>query len=147
MTIRYATLDDKDMLIKLFNTVFGSEGELLAIEYIDCYLSDDYRKPYFVVKEFDGEIIGAAAYSQELFTTDTWGLSWVAVLEEHCNQGYGSDLVNFCIDEIYKKIENYAFIILGTFPNKTGLYDKNEFQHIFSDEAHGNLMIKKIEKD
>ena len=91
--IRYAHSNDIETLIVLFNTVFGNDGEHLAREYLQCCFSEDYRKPFFVVKEMDGQIIGVAAYSQELFTIKIWGVSWVAVLPEYEKNGYGTELI------------------------------------------------------
>lgn len=145
--IRYATIDDKKEMLHLFNSAFGHDSDKLANDCIDCCFSNDYRKPHFVIKEIEGEVVGASAYSEELFTTCTWGISWVAVKEEYRHKGYGTELVNFCVNEIKTKIDTYAFVILGTFPNKTGLYENNDFQKIFSDADHGSLMIKKIIKE
>jgi hypothetical protein len=35
------------------------------------------RKPTFILAIDKDEIIGTAAYTEELFTTDTWGIGWV----------------------------------------------------------------------
>lgn len=147
MTVRHAKQSDTQDMIELFNHVFGKSGEQLACDYINSCFSNDYKKPHFIVKEVNNEIIGAAAYSEEIFTTNMWGISWVAVSESHRNKGYGSEIIKFSIDEIKKNIEDFTLVILGTFPNKTGLYDRNNFKNIFSDAEYGNLMIKKIKRN
>jgi len=143
--IKLAIQDQSENLIKFLVDVNGKENDRLAREYVSCCFSNDYRKPIFVTYELDGEIVGAAAFSQELFTTGTWGISWVCVKESHRGSGVGRSLVNYCLKQISKNIDNEVFVILGTYPNKTGLYDRTGFNEVFKDDAHGSFMMKKIQ--
>lgn len=142
--IKLASQNQSKKLIEFLVKVNGEKNDKLAREYVSCCFSSDYRRPTFVVYELEGEIIGAAAYSQELFTTGTWGISWVCVDEKHRDKGYGEQLVNFCLNEIAQKIENETFVILGTYPNKTGLYNKTNFFEVHSDDNHGSFMMRKL---
>jgi N-acetylglutamate synthase-like GNAT family acetyltransferase len=142
--IRYALKKESEDLINFLVDVNGEKNDKLAREYVTCCFSEDYRKPSFIVYEENQKVIGAAAYSQEFFTTGTWGISWVCVDEDHRNNGYGEEMVNFCLKEIQKRIDSEAFVILGTYPNKTGLYDKTGFQEVLDDHDHGSFMMKKI---
>ena len=142
--IRYAKESEASELINFLVHVNGEKNDKLAREYVSCCFSNDYRKLNFVVCELEGSIVGAVAYSQELFTTGTWGVSWVCVDENHRSRGIGEELVNYCLNEISKIIEDEAFVILGTYPNKTGLYDKTGFFEVHKDDGHGSFMMKKI---
>ena len=142
--VKYASQDMSEELIEFLVKVNGENNDKLAREYVSCCFSNDYRKPIFVVYELNNKLIGAAAYSQELFTTGTWGISWVCVDEQHRNQGYGEQLVEFCLKEIAQKIDSEVFVILGTYPDKTGLYDKTGFFEVHKDDDQGSFMMKKI---
>ena len=142
--ITFAKQLQSDELINFLVNVNGENNDSLAREYVSCCFSNDYRKPIFIVYELNNKIIGAAAFSQELFTTGTWGISWVCVDEEYRNNGYGEEMIKFCLSEISKRIKDDAFVILGTYPNKTGLYDKTNFFEVHKDDDQGSFMMTKI---
>jgi hypothetical protein len=48
------------------------------------------------------------------------------------------------LNEIRKNIDNAVYVILGTYPNKTGLYDKTGFKEVLKDSEQGSFMMKKI---
>lgn len=75
------------------------------------------------------------------------GISWVSVHMEYRNQGIGGQLVNKCIKDISKKIQSESFVILGTYPHKTDLYDRLGFHNMHHDNDHGAFMIRKIKPD
>ena len=53
-------------------------------------------------------------------------------------------MIKFCLSEISKRIKDDAFVILGTHPNKTGLYDKTNFFEVHKDDDQGSFMMTKI---
>ncbi len=122
----------------------GERNRNLAKGYIKCMFSDDYRKPTFVLSLVDDEIIGAAAYSEEFFTTNTWGVSWVSVHKDFRNQGIGQKLVEFCLKNIYEEAQKKVSVILCTYPNKTKLYEKIGFSCVGHDCSGGSFMFKVI---
>jgi N-acetylglutamate synthase-like GNAT family acetyltransferase len=142
--IRLANNNDIDNLIGFLVFNNGESNRKLATEYVNCCFSNDYRKPIFVILELEKNIIGAAAFSKELFTTGTWGISWVSVHKNYRNKGYGEQIVQYCLDEIKKLSSCDCFVVLGTYPNKTGLYEKLDFESMYSDSKHGSYMIKKL---
>lgn len=92
----------------------------------------------------ENKIIGAAAFSEELFTTHTWGISWVSVSEKHRNQGIGGILVKSCLQEIAKNIDKKATAILLTYPDKTKLYEKIGFKGKTEDHEGGLFLTMPI---
>ncbi len=65
--IRYALEKERETLINFLVDVNGEENDIFAREYVECCFSNDYRKPHFLICEINNRIIGAAAYSQELY--------------------------------------------------------------------------------
>ncbi len=126
----------------------GESVRELAHKYISCMFSNDYRKPTFIIALKDNKIIGTAAYSEEIFTVNTWGISWVSVHPEHRNQGIGQQLVETCLTKIKEEAKQSVTAILGTYPNKTRLYEKAGFKKAGQDEEGGSYMLKilKIER-
>ncbi len=147
--IKYTKLREHqcDEVITFLTSIFGEKIQKLASDYVRCMFSNDFRRPTFIVALSNNEIIGSAVYSEELFTIDTWGISWVAVRQQHRNQEIGRNLIKACIESIKKRIEKDCSIILRTYPDKTGLYDKNGFIKMGLDHEDGHYMIKHIEKD
>lgn len=144
MDIRKATPQDKSKLEEFLVFNNGERNRKLAHDYIVCMFSADYRKPTFVVAEIDGEIVGAAAYSEELFTTNTWGISWVSVHAKHRNQGIGQKLVKACLQQIELSAQKTVSVILCTYPDKTGLYEKLGFTLGGKDSGGGSFMVKTL---
>ncbi len=120
----------------------GESVRELAHKYISCMFSNDYRKPTFIIATKNNEIIGAAAYSEELFTTRTWGISWVSVHPDNRNQGIGQKLVEACLEKIKEEAQQSVTVILGTYPDKTRLYEKLGFKKAGQDEEGGSYMLK-----
>lgn len=147
--IRFAKPEEIQELEDFLAFNNGEKNRELARKYIQCCFSGDYRKPFFVIAEINGEIIGAAAFSEELFTTELWGISWVSVHESYRNQGIGKKLVQKCLDEIALKAGKKVNIILGTYPDKTRLYDRIGFTKLGQDYRGGWFMTTttEVEKD
>jgi N-acetylglutamate synthase-like GNAT family acetyltransferase len=89
--------------------------------------SDDYHKPAFLVCEEEGAIIGAAAISEELFTVNTWGISWLAVHPDHQKQGLGSQMIEGCVEEIARRIKVPSTVILAVYDAIAPFYYKAGF--------------------
>lgn len=146
MEIRTAVEADKLALEEFLVFNNGERNRKLANEYITCMFSDNYRKPTFIVAEINRSIIGAAAFSEELFTVGTWGISWVSVHQDHRNQGIGQKLVEACLAGILSKTSKTVTVILGTYPDKTELYERVGFVEMRKDHDGGSFMMKTLEK-
>jgi predicted GNAT family acetyltransferase len=132
--------DKKEELEDLLALVNGEGYRILAGSYITCMFSNDFRKPTFVIALSDGQIVGAAAFSEELFTVNMWGISWVSVHPDYREKGIGRSLVEKCIDGIKKKAKSPVTCILATYPEKTKLYKKIGFTTSSYDAEGGAIM-------
>jgi N-acetylglutamate synthase-like GNAT family acetyltransferase len=126
-------------------SVFGEDSRILAQDYLRCTFSDDYRRPEFFIALDSDKIVGSAALSEELFTVDIWGISWVAVDDSYRQQGIGERLVSACCDRILERVKKPVTAILATYPEQTKLYDNVGFQLVGKDHAGGSLMIKYLD--
>lgn len=124
---------------------FGEEIRKLGQDYLKCSFSNDYSKPFFVVAKTKGKIVGVAAFSEELFTIEVWGISWVSVHTDYRNQGIGGGLVDFCNKEIERRITTRSTVILNTMPGKYKLYEKCGYRILGEDHSGGFFMTKTIE--
>lgn len=145
MKIRKALKSDDTALEEFLVFNNGERNRKLAHEYIACMFSNDFRKPVFVVATIDGDIIGAAAFTEEFFTVGTWGISWVSVHQDHRNQGIGQKLVEACLESIQSEITKPVTVILGTYPGKTQLYERVGFIEVQKDHEGGAFMMKTLE--
>jgi len=125
-------------------SIYGEEIRLLAQRYIKSMRSHDYRKPTFLVKILDKKIIGIAAFSEELFTINVWGISWVSVDVKYRSQGIGQELVESCLHEISKNIDQDVTALLATYPGQTKLYENIGFIGTTPDHSGGVFMSKTI---
>lgn len=143
MRIRPATQADAKDLENFLTFVNGDAFGKLAKDYIACAFSGDFKKPRFIIAEIPdtGKLIGAYAYSEEIFTITVYGISWVSIHPEYQNNGYGSQLIQHAIKEIKKETNGPATIILNTYPDKTGLYDRNGFTRGGKDTHGGQFML------
>lgn len=142
--IRQATPSDTEELVQLFISVFDEDIEILARKCIAIMKSDDFYKATFIVAERDGKIIGSCAYSEEMFTMDVWGISWVAVLPPFQGEGLGQSLIENCENEIIKEASKTVTAILATYPGKTGLYSKCGFEISGKNHEGGCFMTKTL---
>ncbi len=135
-----ALLEDKAKLIDFMILNLKDETYRgLAENYVSCSFSNDFRKPTFFVAKIDERVIGSVAYSEELFTIDTWGVSWLNVHEDFRRRGIGGRLLNTAVKAIEEKS---GTIILSTFPHKTKLYENHGFLKSGEDHEGGNIMIR-----
>ena len=142
-TLRLARKTDQEDLENFLVFNNGEENRKLAQEYIKSSFSSDYRHPVFIIAcNLDNQIIGAAAYSEEFFTVDTWGISWVSVHENYRSQGIGYSLVERCLEHITKAARKTVTAILATYPGKTELYERLGFVHAGKDHEGGTFMTK-----
>jgi len=145
MKIRTAREADKQKLEEFLVFNNGEKNRKLANEYITSMFSNDYRKPTFIIAETNETIIGAAAFSEELFTTGTYGISWVSVHKDQRKQGIGQRLVEECLEHIRSKASKTVTVILGTYPDKTQLYERIGFVEMRKDHHGGSFMMKTLE--
>lgn len=124
--------------------VFGESFRPLAQAYIRCMFSDDYRKPAFLVCQEDGTIVGAAAVSEEFFTVNTWGISWMAVHPDHQNKGIGSQVIEACVDEIAQRIKVPSTVILSVYNDDAAFYLKNGFSGTTPDHETGVYLSRMV---
>jgi N-acetylglutamate synthase-like GNAT family acetyltransferase len=143
--LRLAKHEESKKLEDFLVEVTSEKNRKLAQNYIKAIFSSDFRKPNFLVMEDENKIIGSAAYSEELFTTSTWGISWVAVDAKHRHKGYGQKLVEACCNQIKECSKKPVMVILGTYPDKTRLYEKCGFKAAGQDYEGGWYMLKYLE--
>lgn len=103
VAIRQARLVDREILLNLFTAVYGDEVNAMAYKFLSAAFSEVPFKSTFLVAEENGKIIGSAAYSEEMFTVDVWGISWVTVYPEYRSEGVGEKLVKACEESILRK--------------------------------------------
>ena len=144
MHIERAKDNDSKALEDFLVNIFGEDDRTLANAYITCSFSNDYHRPIFIVAKSDGHICGAAAFSKEIFTTGLRGISWVSVHKDHRNKGIGEKLVNKCLEEIAHKADEKVNVMLGTYPYKTGLYDKTGFKKLGQSHCGGWFMMTTV---
>lgn len=147
LIIRPAEYNDCSNILHHLCSVFGADYKTLANTYIQAAFSDAFRKPNFILALESDKIVGCAAYTEELFTTETWGIGWVSVVENFRKKCIGELLVKECLKEISLVTISDVTVILRTNPNQTGLYDKLGFKILGNDHEGGNFMaliLKKI---
>lgn len=144
MEVRLLEKEECDAVEELAVIVSGEKWRALARDYIGAMFSDVFRRPVFIVAVENGQIIGCAAISEELFTVDVWGISWVNVHPDCERRGIGQKLVEACLHEITARTGKEVTVILNTYPGKTRLYDKMNFKKIADDHEGGHFMIKYV---
>lgn len=141
--IRNAKEEDKAELEDFLAFNNGEDNRALAKKYISSMFSKDYRRPHFIVAcDEQNKIIGAAAYSEELFTVGVWGISWVSVHPDFRSQGIGQRLMERCMEQIAKTTQKTVTVILATYPGKTELYERCGFIKAGHDHEGGSFMTK-----
>lgn len=143
--ITQATSLDKKELEDFLAVVNGDEHKILAHDYVNAMFSQEYRRPTFLVAKQEGTLVGAAAYSEELFTTGVWGISWVSVREDQRNKGIGQALIEKCCEAIADQASKKVTVLLATYPDKTGLYDRTGFEPLGLDHEGGSFMKKTVQ--
>lgn len=139
--IRPATPQDALVLENFLSFNNGEHHRSLARNYIRCMFSNDYRRPNFLILWENDQIIGAASYSEELFTVNTWGISWVSVHPQNRNQGHGYALVKSCLNAIKNNAQKDVTVVLATYPDRTRLYEKLNFKAGGQDHEGGSFMF------
>lgn len=140
-------LADYEDFEKILNFLVCENGESIrnnAEKFIcDVFSKKESNSGLFIFWDND-QIIGVLGFEKLNFFKELWSFGYITIEQGKRGKGYGEQLVNFCLNEISKKIESEAFVILGTYPNKTGLYDKTDFFEVHKDNDHGSFMMKKI---
>lgn len=116
-------------------TVFGEKFRTLAQRHIQAMFSDDLSRLCFLLCWRDDKIIGAAAISEAVFTTDTWGIGWVGVHPDFRRNGIGTAVVKACLAEIAKRIQKTSTALLSVYPALTGFYERLGFCGTTTDQA------------
>lgn len=132
--------EQSEELLNLLCSIHGQDYRMLAENYIKSMFSNDFRKPVFIIALNKEKIIGAASYTEELFTTDVWGIAWVGVREDFRNRGIGEMLIKECLRNILLKAHKTVTVLLATHPSQTGLYDKLGFSKLGDDHEGGKFM-------
>ena len=92
VTIRPAVAADALGLEDFLASNGGEKLRSLAREYITCAFSTNFRKPSFLVAVDQSNIVGCAAYSEQMFSMQTWGIHWVHVHASRRKRGLGQQL-------------------------------------------------------
>lgn len=142
--IRPARFDEAQALEDFIVSIDGEKNRSLANSYITCAFSDDFRRPTYLIACLNNKIIGAASFSEELFTVNCWGISWVCVDEKYQNQGIGQKIVESALEHIRRAANKKVSVILATYPGKTRLYEKCGFGFAGYDYEGGSFMTKVV---
>ncbi|HOO50142.1 MAG TPA: GNAT family N-acetyltransferase [Alphaproteobacteria bacterium] len=144
MDVRLAQPQDHQKLVDLLCVVHGEEFRALADLEVSLMFSSALKKLFFIVAVENEEVVGVAAISEEMFTTDVWGITWVGVHPNHRHNGVGQEVVEGCLNQILGRVEKPVTVILRTHPDQTGLYDRVGFKVLGPDHEGGTFMTKTI---
>lgn len=149
MQTRIPTQDDCKNLEDFLTKVNGEQYRETYQEFLECCFGDQAYKPHFLIIESpdDGAIIGSCAYVEELFTVDIFSITAVSVDEQHRKKGLGSHLIQTALQSITEQAKRPVTVILNTYPNKTGLYDRNGFMRGGQDIHGGQIMLRHLPYD
>ena len=140
VSLKLAERHESKFLIEFLCNITGENHRKLATQYVEAIHSNFFRKPCFVIAKHHEEIIGCASYTEEFFTVNVWGISWVCVREDFRNKGIGKRIIEEVLSQIRGKISSPVTVILDTYPNKTGLYDNAGFKFLGHDHEGGSFM-------
>ena len=146
VSISLASEEDQEELVDFLAFNNGEQYRDLALKSVLISFSRDYARHIFIKAMVGDVIIGAAAFSEELFTVDTWGISWVSVHPDFRGEGIGMKLMKKCLLEIDSRTDRSVSVILGTYPDQTLLYDRLGFEKMGKDHEGGFYMIKHLMK-
>lgn len=119
--------------------------DLAAIFITRMFTPGEFRPPTFLVIKDDDDIIGAASYSEEMFTVGTWGISWVSVHPDFRCRGLGQMLVEDCLKAISEAAApKPVTALLASYPTATGLYERAGFTKAGEDHEGGWYMIRHL---
>jgi len=140
ISLKLAEIYESESLTGFICKVTGENHRKLAEQYVDAMFSHFFRKPAFVIARYQEEIIGCASFSEELFTVNVWGISWVCVKEDFRDKGIGQSIIKEVLLQIRSRITSPVTVILDTYPNKTKLYDITGFKFLGFDHEGGSFM-------
>ncbi len=125
MNIRVATIEDAEDIYDIERFTFSTPWH---IDSIEADLKDPSRRLYYVMEDDDYEIVG---YAGSWLVADEGHITNVAVLEKFRGNGYGYELVQTLIRELFQR--NMVSIFLEVRPSNTSaiaMYEKIGFSVI-----------------
>lgn len=146
LAIRSAEAEDSESLIEFLTHINGYKFKTRAAEYVHAMFSDSFRKPYFVVALDGTDFIGAVAYSEEIFTVNIWGLSWISVNEATRHKNTERLIIEETIRQITKKAQSTISVTLACPPHKIPFYEKLGFIAVGIGNEERRFMALTIQK-
>lgn len=146
LAIRSAKAEDAENLIDFLTFTNGHKHNARAIEYVTAMFSDSFRKPHFVIALDGQDIIGAAAYSEEIFTTNIWGISWVSINDASRHTSVRKLILEECLRQIERKADHNVAVVMAALPHRVPLYEKVGFNPIGTGETGRRFMTMILPK-
>jgi predicted GNAT family N-acyltransferase len=146
LAVRSVKAEEAEKLIEFLSEINGHVYKASAEEYVHAMFTDSFRKPHFVIALDSDDIIGAAAYSEEIFTVNIWGLSWVSVNEASRHKNLRRFLVEECFRQIERKVKNSVTVILAALPHRAEAYKKLGFNPVGNGDAGRQFMALTLHK-
>jgi predicted GNAT family N-acyltransferase len=142
--------DLEDFLVAVFTEdPKGIEDETqlrqTAKEDIADMFADTKSHHIFMILQENSRIIAAGAISQQSFSLDMWGMSWVAVDSEYRNKGIGQKIVEACLYEIAGRIDKPSSVILTTSQKQELFYQNAGFQGTARDHNGRLVMTRTVQ--
>lgn len=140
LAIRSAKSSEAEELIAFLTESNGPVHKARAEEYVHAMFTESFRKPHFVIALDSDDIIGAVAYSEEIFTMNVWGLSWVSVNENSRHKNLRKYLIEECLRQIERKAKNNVVVILAALPHRVSAYEELGFNPVGTGETGRRFM-------
>lgn len=137
--MKIRSLDEKDRPI-LRNIIKAQEhfrpAEIkVALEIIDFALKQREEEDYIIrlVENDDQEVLGYICYGKAPLTDAVYDLYWIVVHPAYQNQGAGSFLLNFLLQDLKRRQARLLLIETSSLPSyrqPRAFYRKHGFQEI-----------------
>lgn len=141
LTLGILEPDDQEALADFLTENFGADFHALATGYVQSMFSDDFRKPTFFVAKDGAKIVASLCVTEELFTIDVFGISWVATHPRYQRRGVATALIDEGLSFIEHTAKRPVTVMLATYPDQTALYEKTGFETIGLDHVGGAIMV------
>ena len=128
----------------VIQTVFKAHEQKAVAEFSRLFKGEQHPTYVFVAKA-EGKIIGLAACLETYFSMDTYGICWVAVLEEYRQQGIATALIKTAEDFIGNKLLNGKPGTILLSADKLMFYEKLKYltHHTLMHDG-ANIMLKSV---